>query len=193
MSRRWTAGLAALCLGATGAAVNDATGAADGATRHRRVVCHHLGHGGHRHKVCTTRRHPPKTHEPTITPSSPSPPTTTPAITTTSAPPPPPPTTPTTSAAPPRRTAVEEYEYSVVSGHPIVAAGSVELNISNIGQDDHNLTISQNGVAVAQTPILHPGDPTTTLTAELAPGTYRLYCSLADHDHLGMHATLVVE
>ncbi|MEA2265230.1 MAG: hypothetical protein QOE27_813 [Solirubrobacteraceae bacterium] len=197
MSRRWTAGLAALCLGATGAAAIDGTGAADGATHHGRVVCHQVGHGRHRHKVCTTRRHRPRTHQPATTTSSPSPTPTTPTTTTTttSAPPPPPPspTTPTTPVALPRRTAVEEYEYSVVSGHPIVAAGSVELNVSNIGQDDHNLTISQNGVAVAQTPILHPGEPATTVTAQLAPGTYRLYCSLADHDHLGMHATLVVE
>ncbi len=93
----------------------------------------------------------------------------------------------------PDRVAVEEYEYSVVAGHQLVAAGALELNVSNIGQDDHDLTISRDGVVVAQTPVLHPGDPATTISPRLAPGTYRLYCSLYDHDRLGMHATLVVQ
>jgi hypothetical protein len=41
------------------------------------------------------------------------------------------------------------------------------------------------------TPTAHPGE-TVSRTETLAPGTYRLACSIANHDDLGLHGTLIV-
>jgi plastocyanin len=120
----------------------------------------------------------------TLTPTTTVPTTTT--TTTTTTPPPAPP------APLPSRLGVDEREYSVYPTHDPVANGSVEFNVTNFGQDDHDLTIARDGATVAQLAVVHPGE-TQTLVANLGPGTYKLYCSLYDHDALGMHATLVVQ
>jgi uncharacterized cupredoxin-like copper-binding protein len=44
---------------------------------------------------------------------------------------------------------------------------------------------------LATTPTAMPG-ATVRVTVRLAPGTYRLRCTLANHDDLGMTGTLVV-
>ncbi len=101
------------------------------------------------------------------------------------------PTTTTPAPGLPSRVSIDEYEYGIAAGHPVVAAGSVQLNVSDIGQDDHDLVIARNGATVAEIAILHPGAPATTITVDLAPGTYTLYCSLYDHAQMGMTTTLV--
>ena len=94
----------------------------------------------------------------------------------------------------PSRTGVDEDEYTVFPAHGTLAAGPVELNAHNYGQDDHDLTVADaDGVILAQA-YLTPGQE-TQISLTLAAGTYRLYCSLYDgaHDQLGMHAPLVVK
>jgi hypothetical protein len=187
--RRRAAAILALVLGVGCALAIVGAGPPARAAPRTHVVCHRVRHGRHHRVTCAAaKRHRPKARP------APQPGKTT---TTTTATPPvtAPPPVATTPSPPllPSRVAVDEYEYSVVAGHQLVAAGRVELNVSNIGQDDHNLTISRDGAPIAQTPVLHPGDPATTISPQLAPGTYRLYCSLYDHDQLGMHATLVVQ
>lgn len=105
----------------------------------------------------------------------------------------PPPSTTTTPTPLPSRVAVDLYEYAVVVGHPVVAAGRVELSVSDIGQDDHDLVIAQHGVVIAQTQVLHPAAPASTVVVSLAPGTYTLYCALYDHAQMGMTTTLVAQ
>lgn len=205
MIRRALIVLIALGLGALAAvAAADAAGAHRPVVTHKRTVhCKPAAHRSHRARHTTCRGKAKPKHR--TTPAAPAPPkpssTTTltsaialtpPTITaptpTTTAPTPPP--TPPTPL--PSRLGVDEREYSVYPTHDPVATGSVEFNVSNFGQDDHDLTISRDGATVAQLAVVHPGE-TQTLVATLAPGTYKLYCSLYDHDALGMHASLVVQ
>ncbi|MCW3013972.1 MAG: hypothetical protein JWO02_1064 [Solirubrobacterales bacterium] len=113
-------------------------------------------------------------------------------------------TTPTTPpAAPPTTTPAPQVyhrsgaaltEYALKLSRPTLGAGAVELNAINYGMDDHDLTVAKGGQILGQTPVVAPGSE-SALTLDLAPGTYKVYCSLYDgaHDAAGMHATLTVQ
>jgi len=83
------------------------------------------------------------------------------------------------------------YRYTV--SRLTVATGRLTVQLNNQGQDPHDLNIqdTSSGAAVGS---ISPTAPSTqsTSTFNLAPGTYKLYCDIADHDALGMHATLTV-
>ena len=128
------------------------------------------------------RTHRPTRHTSTGTSTGPT--TSTPGSTTT--------TTPTPL---PTRLGVDEREYSLFLSHNPVGTGSVEFNLSNFGGDDHDLHIDTSGPSpqpVASTGVVSPGT-STTINVALTPGTYTLYCSLADHRALGMQTTLTVK
>jgi hypothetical protein len=125
---------------------------------------------------------------------------TTPVPTTTTADPPPQTLPPATTTAPPppppgfHRTGVALTEFTVVLAHPRLAPGVVELNGINDGMDDHDLTVATaGGTVLGQTPVIAPGGQ-AQLNLRLAPGTYKIFCSLygGAHDAAGMHATLTV-
>jgi uncharacterized cupredoxin-like copper-binding protein len=42
------------------------------------------------------------------------------------------------------------------------------------------------------TPTAHPGETVSSDVLTLAPGRYRLACSIANHDDLGLHGILIV-
>jgi hypothetical protein len=119
---------------------------------------------------------------PTPTPrpgATPSPtPTPTPVATPTPAPP----------GTYPTRTNVREW--SVRPSYRILAAGRIDFNVNNRGEDDHDLTVRDGSRDLGQI-ALSPGD-TGTLTVELGLGTYTLYCSLPTHEAAGMKATINV-
>lgn len=111
----------------------------------------------------------------------------------------PPPSSPAPPAEPEpeaeaNRIAVKAHEYYYVLSRPQVKAGELTVELNNQGEDPHNLNIRREG---------DPGEPlqiseTASLqrnvaTFRLPPGTYRLWCSLPEHDGKGMHTTLVVE
>jgi plastocyanin len=160
------------------------------------VVAAGACHGHHRpahryHAVRTPKTLFPSLHV-TVPPASgggSAPPSTTPA---------PPPTGTTSTPAPPpaaypSRTGVDEGEYYVRPAHRTLAAGAVELNTTNYGMDDHDITVDDpSGHQIAQA-YLVPG-ATAQLELTLPAGTYRLFCSLYNgaHDQAGMHANLVV-
>jgi len=162
----------------------------------RRAKCHRVRSARLHRMVCRSARHrakvpahassgPPTASPPpkVVVPVATSPAQTIPSGQT--------PTTTTPAPALPSRVSIDEYEYAIAAGHPVVAAGSVQLNVSDIGQDDHDLVIARDGVIVAKIPVLHPGAPATTITVYLAPGTYTLYCALYNHAQMGMTTTLV--
>jgi plastocyanin len=93
----------------------------------------------------------------------------------------------------PRRLAVDENEYTVFPSRNPVAAGDVEFNVNNFGQDDHDLTITNGTNQFGQ--VFVAAGTSARLTATLPPGTYKLYCSLLNglHDGYGMHAALTVQ
>jgi plastocyanin len=70
---------------------------------------------------------------------------------------------------------------------------SVALAVTNEGPTPHNLTIRDDaGQILGATPDLSEGDA-ATLSVDLAPGAYVLFCSLGGHESLGMRGTLTVE
>ena len=73
------------------------------------------------------------------------------------------------------------------------AAGpTVTIIVTNDGPTPHNLTIRDDADEVlAATADLSAG-ASETISAELEPGTYTIFCSLAGHESLGMSGTLTV-
>jgi plastocyanin len=88
---------------------------------------------------------------------------------------------------------VKADEWSYTLSRPEVSAGETIVELNNQGEDNHNLELQREGSA--EPPLAVPeAAPEEHATAHftLSPGTYRLYCSLFEHDEKGMHATLVV-
>ena len=118
----------------------------------------------------TRRRAPPVTPGATATPV----PTATPA---------PPGTYPT-------RTNVDLDEWFVRSSYRTLAAGPIEFNVNNRGEDDHNLAVRGGGREYGKLDVA-PGE-SDTLTLTLGLGSYTLYCSLPDHEAAGMSVNINV-
>jgi hypothetical protein len=93
----------------------------------------------------------------------------------------------------PRNLKVTADEFSYVLSRPNVGAGSVRIELDNAGEDPHNLNLQLNGAGpVHNIPDVDPGTRRTE-TFALTPGSWRMWCSLLDHDARGMNATLVVD
>jgi len=70
-------------------------------------------------------------------------------------------------------------------------SGPVSIAFTNMSSIEHNLSIeSSAGAKVGATPTFSGG--TKTLTLNLAPGTYKFYCSIPGHRQAGMEGTLTV-
>lgn len=89
------------------------------------------------------------------------------------------------------RSGVDLREFTVRVTRNTLDAGAIELVATNFGEDDHDMALSQDGVFIAKTPVIAP-QTSATLNVELAAGTYKVYCSLLDHEAAGMRASLVV-
>jgi plastocyanin len=88
---------------------------------------------------------------------------------------------------------VKAVEYSYTLSRPEVSAGEVIVELNNQGEDPHNLVLEHEGTEDPELEI--PSTPSVSQASghfNLAPGTYRLYCSLYKHESKGMVATLVV-
>lgn len=73
-----------------------------------------------------------------------------------------------------------------------VAGTTVTIDVVNDGPTPHNLSVRDaDGEVVMATADLST-DETETITAELEPGEYTIFCSLAGHESLGMSGTLTV-
>jgi plastocyanin len=88
---------------------------------------------------------------------------------------------------------VGEREFAIAVYRPKVHRGKVKLNVRNLGEDVHDLVVERAGKRVgALAAIVKPG-ATATLRLNLnKTGTYRLICTVADHEARGMRATLRV-
>jgi manganese oxidase len=68
----------------------------------------------------------------------------------------------------------------------------VTIEVTNEGPTPHNLTIRDAaGEVLMATEDLRRGE-SQTISGELAPGTYTIFCSFAGHESLGMSGTLTV-
>jgi hypothetical protein len=104
--------------------------------------------------------------------------------------------TPEASATPappgtyPSRTNVDLDEWFVRSSYRALAAGRIEFNVNNLGEDDHDFSVRGGGREYG-TIDLAPGE-TDSLTLDLWLGSYTLYCSLPDHEAAGMSVNISV-
>jgi len=86
-------------------------------------------------------------------------------------------------------------EWSVLVSKSPIRAGRTTFHAMNEGTSQHAAEIEGNGQEWKTAPIAPGG--TATLTADLRPGTYKVYCPIVDthgnHQERGMSTTLVVQ
>jgi plastocyanin len=85
-------------------------------------------------------------------------------------------------------------EYSFDPATVVVAGGPAQINIAleNRGSLAHNLKLFRDGREVGGTPTF-PGGGTRSGWVKLDLGTYRMVCTVGNHEELGMVGTLEVE
>jgi plastocyanin len=100
------------------------------------------------------------------------------------------------AAAKPANTAVgvSEREYRISVYRKTVPPGMVRFNVTNFGEDAHDLTVkTKRGTVLAASDEIR-SERTATLKVRLTkPGTYRLVCLRLDHAARGMRTTIVVK
>lgn len=81
----------------------------------------------------------------------------------------------------------------MIGPEDVTATGPrVTFEVMNDGPTPHNFSVrNEAGEVVAATADLSAGE-SETLEAELVPGDYTIFCSLAGHASLGMSGTLTV-
>jgi uncharacterized cupredoxin-like copper-binding protein len=94
----------------------------------------------------------------------------------------------TTQAA--QSVVAKETEFKIALPKVAVHAGQVTFDVQNDGKIPHDLVVQGNGVD-AKTPLVDAGQ-SKTLSVDLKPGTYDLYCSVPGHKEAGMDAKLTV-
>jgi plastocyanin len=70
-------------------------------------------------------------------------------------------------------------------------AGELTFEITNRGRLGHNFRLRDAGREVVEVTTLLPGE-SATASATLKPGTYKMVCTVANHEQLGMTGRLVV-
>jgi plastocyanin len=95
-------------------------------------------------------------------------------------------------------------EYRILPDRVSVPPGKVRILIHDTGLLTHNVHVEDTSQLDAQgnpldlggTPTAHPGTGPTTrqaVTLDLQPGTYRMICTIANHEVLGQYGTLIVK
>jgi plastocyanin len=93
---------------------------------------------------------------------------------------------------PPARVQVVAQEFGYALSRQTIKAGWAIIELRNRGQDAHDLRLRRvGGTRVYSLPVAQSGQ-TVDREFKLLPGTYRIYCGMANHRALGMQATLVV-
>jgi hypothetical protein len=101
-------------------------------------------------------------------------------------------TAPASALAPPARVQVAATEFDFALSRASIKSGRALVELANYGEDPHDLRLQRiGGSRVYTLGVVAPGD-SNVLSAKLLPGTFRLWCSIADHRARGMHATLRV-
>jgi uncharacterized cupredoxin-like copper-binding protein len=80
-------------------------------------------------------------------------------------------------------------EYRIVPQNIEVRPGRLKLVVHNAGRLTHNLAIQ---VPVERVATMQPGQTAAPVKVTLAPGEYRIVCTIANHDDLGQYGTLKV-
>lgn len=93
-------------------------------------------------------------------------------------------------------------EYRIVPQNVAMRPGRIKLVVRNSGRLTHNVVIQRPPKEVDDKPqevpggrvkSMQPGEAAQPIKVTLKPGTYRLVCTIANHDDLGQYGRLVVE
>ena len=91
-------------------------------------------------------------------------------------------------------------EYRVVpQSIVVVKPGLMKFDVRNSGRLTHNLAIQipegpdGKPVEISRTATMQPGERAEPIKVTLAPGEYRLVCTIANHDDLGQYGALQVQ
>ena len=93
-------------------------------------------------------------------------------------------------------------EYRIRPQNISARPGRIKIVVSNGGRLTHNLAIQTPPKEVGDKPIevpggrvdsMQPGEAAPPIKVTLAPGTYRLVCTIANHDDLGQYSELEVQ
>jgi hypothetical protein len=82
-------------------------------------------------------------------------------------------------------------EFHLTPSSSSARPGRLTIDARNAGTLPHQLAVGRGRNALARTPIISPGRR-AALDVRLPPGTYRLFCTLSNHDTLGLYGSLVV-
>jgi plastocyanin len=97
----------------------------------------------------------------------------------------------TVSGSQPIRTKADEYRFD--PGRIVVTSDRpLRFDVENKGTLAHNLTILDGDRKLAALRSFPPGEQ-RTLNADVPPGSYRLVCTVSDHEELGMVGELYVK
>lgn len=86
---------------------------------------------------------------------------------------------------------VSAKEYFFTPARVRTGGKPIRLELHNQGTLAHNLRVLQGARDLGGTPTFAPG-PTRGGTVKLAPGRYRMVCTVANHEQLGMVGQLEV-
>jgi hypothetical protein len=97
------------------------------------------------------------------------------------------------ASPPPARVQVSAKEFSLILSRLRIVSGPAIVELANFGEDPHDLLLRRQakGAPTLRIRDVLPGKQ-RSLRAKLAPGRFKLWCSIADHAERGMRATLVV-
>jgi hypothetical protein len=93
-------------------------------------------------------------------------------------------------------------EYRIIPQNISARPGRLKIVVRNVGRLTHNLAIQRPPKQVGDKPedvpggrvqSMQPGEVAAPIKITLAPGTYRLVCTIANHDDLGQYGKLVIE
>ncbi len=92
----------------------------------------------------------------------------------------------------PSRLQVSAREFNFALSKQSIRPGRTILELVNYGEDSHDLRLRRiGGKRVYRLAETKPGNR-SELDFRVAPGRYRLWCSIADHRQRGMSAVLTV-
>jgi plastocyanin len=94
--------------------------------------------------------------------------------------------------ATPTAVGIAQREFHMTAYRRVVKRGPVKFNITNLGEDTHNLVIRGPRRFNVVGPDVDAGERATLTTRLRRRGTYSLLCTRANHLSLGMRTKLVV-
>ena len=93
-------------------------------------------------------------------------------------------------------------DYRILPQNISARPGRLKITVRNTGRLTHNLVLQVPPEKPGDKPVpvpggrvksMQPGQSTEPIKVALTPGTYRLVCTIANHDDLGQFGELVIE